>query len=108
MKKIYEHSDDVHVKSCIAYGKAEDKKLYCEPEYKTLAAQNVHQSQNIFIVGNAQISPNLAFLNMVSVNGDNDFNFINQTFKHTNFRIGLKTGQNTRRMIVIKNLATKF
>ena len=31
MKKIYEHSDDVHVKSCIAYGKAEDKKLYCEP-----------------------------------------------------------------------------
>lgn len=39
MKKIYEHSDDVHVKSCIAYGKAEDKKLYCELEYKTLAAQ---------------------------------------------------------------------
>ena len=29
MKKIYEHSDDVHVKSCIAYGKTDDKKLYC-------------------------------------------------------------------------------
>ena len=39
MKKIYEHSDDVHVKSCIAYGKTDDKKLYCEPEHKTLAAQ---------------------------------------------------------------------
>lgn len=35
MKKIYEHLDDVHVKSYIAYGKAADKKLYYEPEYTT-------------------------------------------------------------------------
>ena len=35
MDKIYEQAKDLHVRNFVVYGKAADKKLYYEPEFKT-------------------------------------------------------------------------
>lgn len=36
MEKIFERVEDLHVRAVVAYGKAADKKLYLEADYKTL------------------------------------------------------------------------
>lgn len=67
MKKIYEHLDDVHVKSCIAYGKAADKKLYYEPEYETQVSKA--DMENAFLKGLLLIDDGTNKLVPVAMNG---------------------------------------
>ena len=58
---------------------------------KAQPAENVGEAQNIVVIAYAQVSAQLVFLDVVSVYGDYNFNFIAYFREHSNFRVRLKS-----------------
>ena len=72
------------------------------------AAERVNQTQDIFVVGDAQVAPHFARFNMRGVDGNDNFHVVFELLQHTDFAVGLKAGKNARGMEVIKELAAEL
>ena len=72
------------------------------------SAEYVDQARNIRIIGDAQITAAFVLLDIVRVDGDDDFCLILERKQHFNLVIRLKTGQYARRVIIVKQLAAKL
>ena len=59
---------------------------------ETISAKGINQSQNIHIVGDAQISANFILLNITRMNGNDNFRILFQFTEHTDLTVRVKTG----------------
>ena len=62
--------------------------------HKPAVSKFVFEAQNVHVVGYAQITANLVFLNVLGADDYDDFRIICKLHKHTQFAVGLKTWQN--------------
>ena len=61
---------------------------------KAHAAQDIHQTQNVLIVGNTQVAAYLILFDIVSVDSEDDLNIVLHGFEHRDLCIGLETRKN--------------
>ena len=62
MKKIYEHSNDLHIRKYLLYGKTADSKLYADKDFKEKVSaadvENAYQKGALMIVnGTTYLTP---------------------------------------------------
>ena len=65
-------------------------------------------AQNLVVVGGSHVGADLAAREVLGVNGDDDLDLVSQFAQHTNLVVGRKTGQNTRRVHVVDQLAAEL
>ena len=70
--------------------------------------ENVDQTKNIVIVGDAQITAHLVLLDISGVNGNDDLNILFQLLQHPDLAVRLKARQNAGCMEIVKQLSAKF
>ena len=75
---------------------------------KTVAAEQVNQTQHVLVIGNAEVATGLVLLDVVRVNRDDDLDVVGDALKHAELAIRLKTRQHAARVIVIKQFAAKL
>ena len=75
---------------------------------KAVAAKQVNQAQHILVIGNAEVTTSLVFLDVVRVDRDDDLNVIGDALEHAELAVRFKTRQHAARMIVIKQLTAKL
>ena len=66
------------------------------------------KSQHVLIIGDAQIAAHLVFFNVACTDNLYDFRIIGQLHQHAQFAVGMKAGQYSTCMIVIKQFSAKF
>ena len=71
-------------------------------------AQDVHQAQYFLLVGDAQVAAHLALLDVVRVDGDDDFDVVDQALQHVDLGVGRESGEHARGMVVIEDLTAEF
>ena len=76
--------------------------------HETTTNKGLAQAQYIDIVGNAQVAPNLVFLNVDRADDNDDFSHIRQLHEHFQLAIRLKTRQHTAGVKVIEEFSAKF
>lgn len=75
---------------------------------KAHAAEDVHKTQRILVVSDAEVSANLVLLDVVCVDGDDDLDIVDEALEHADFRIGFESWQDARGVMVIEKLAAEF
>ena len=71
-------------------------------------AEFIHQPQNIQIIGDAQVAPQLIFFNIASIDDNDHFHLMPQLEQHPQLAIGLEAGQHAGGMIIVKQLTAEF
>ena len=71
-------------------------------------AEDVHEAQHVLVVGDAQVSADLALLDVVGVDGDDDLHLVGKAFEHADLGVGLEPGQHARGMVVVEQLSAEF
>lgn len=71
-------------------------------------AEDVHEAQHVLVVGDAQVSADLALLDVVGVDGDDDLHLVGQALEHADLGVGLEPGQHARGMVVVEQLSAEF
>ena len=61
---------------------------------KAHAAQDIHQAQNILVVGNAKVAAYLILFDIVSVDSEDDLDIVLHGFEHRDLCIGLEARKN--------------
>ena len=72
------------------------------------AFEFVHQTQDVFVVGNAVVAAYLAFLNGVGGHHDNDLGLVLQALQHAHFHVGFETREHAGCVVIIAQFAAKF
>ena len=67
MNAIMEHANDLHIRTCVVYGKVADHKLYYEEDYKTQVTKA--DAENAFTKGMLQIVDTTTTLVPVAMTG---------------------------------------
>jgi hypothetical protein len=75
---------------------------------KPEAAEGINQTQNVLIIGNAEVASDLVFLNIGGIDGDDDLCRILELNKHFDLTVGRKAGQDTRGVKIVKELAAEL
>ena len=68
----------------------------------------VDQSEDLGIVGRAEIGAYLFTLHVAGIEADNDLSLVSEVFQKAHLDIGIKAGKASCRMIVENQLAAKF
>ena len=76
-------------------------------EQATLA-ELVDLTQNLVVVGGSHVGADLAAREILGVDGYDDLDFVGQFAQHTHLVVGRETGQNTRGMHVVDQLAAEL
>ena len=66
------------------------------------------RTQYIHIVGDAQISADLVFLNIVRADHDDDLRLGGELHEHAHLAVGLKPGENPGSVIIVEQLAAEL
>ncbi len=66
------------------------------------------EAEHIFVIGDAQIAPNLVFFDVGGVDGNDDFHVLLELLKHTDLAVRLKARQYPGGVIVVKELSAEF
>ena len=72
------------------------------------AAECIDQTQYIGVVGDAQVAANLAFFNVIGIDGHHQLRLILQVEQHGYLAVRLETRQHTRCMKIVKQLSAQF
>ena len=72
------------------------------------ALEDVHEAQDLVVVGDAQVAADLALLDVVGVDGDDDLHLIYQALEHGDLGIGLEAGEHAAGMVVVEELAAEL
>ena len=75
---------------------------------KAHAAEDVHEPQHVFVVRDAQVAAQLALLDVVRVDDDDDLHVVHQLLEHAYLGVGFETGQHARGMVVVEQLAAEL
>ena len=75
---------------------------------EALGAEEVHEAQDVLVIGDAQVAARLVALDVVGVDGDDDLDLAREALKHAELDVRLKAGQDTARVVIIKELAAKL
>ena len=75
---------------------------------QTEIPENADQPDHIPVVGNAQVTPDLIFLNIVGVDGDDHLHLLLQCQQHLQLAVRLEAGQYPGGMIVVIQLTAEF
>ena len=76
--------------------------------HETTAHKLIAEAQHIHIVSDAQVAAYLVFLNVDRADDDDNFRNINQLRQHSQFAVGLETGQHTAGVEVVEEFSAKF
>ena len=71
-------------------------------------AESVHQTQAVVVVADTEVTAQLVLFNVVRADRDHDLHIVAQLLEHADLAVGLKTGQHTRGMKVVKELAAEL
>jgi hypothetical protein len=66
------------------------------------------KTEDVLIVGDAQILADFGFFDRLRVDDDDDFGFVLHLEKKLKFAVGLKARQNPGSMVIIEELAAEF
>ena len=72
------------------------------------AAECIDQTQYIGVVGDAQVAANLAFFNVIGIDGHHQLRLILQVEQHGYLAVRLETRQHTRCMKIVKQLSAQL
>ena len=75
---------------------------------EAVAAEGVDQTQNIHVIGDAQVSADLVLLNVIGIDDQDDLHVLPNLDQHVDLRIGPESRKNPGGVIVIKQLAAEF
>ena len=75
---------------------------------KAVAAEQVNQAQHILVIGNAEVTTSLVFLDVVCVDRDDNLDIVGDALEHAELAVRFKTRQHAARMIVIEQLTAKL
>lgn len=75
---------------------------------KAVAAEQVNQAQHILVIGNAEVTTSLVFLDVVRVDRDDNLDIVGDALEHAELAVRFKTRQHAARMIVIEQLTAKL
>ena len=75
---------------------------------KAHAAEDVHEAQGVFVIRDAEVAADLVFLDVVRVDGDDDFDVVDEASKHADFGVGLEPGQHACGVVVVEKLAAEL
>ncbi len=68
----------------------------------------IPKPQNIHVIGNSQIAPDLIFFDIGGVNNDNDFCIVGKLHQHAQLGIGRKAGKHAGSMVIVKKLSAEL
>ena len=77
-------------------------------DVKPDAPERVDQAQGVVVIGDAQVAPALAALNVVSGNGDDDLRLVLHLQQHLHLAVRRKARQHPGGVEIIKELAAEF
>ena len=77
-------------------------------DIQAAAAELIHQTQHIRIVGDPQIPPHLVLVDVHGTDNDDDLRLVGQLHQHPQLAVRLKTGKNAGCMIIIKKLSSEL
>ena len=72
------------------------------------AAEDVHQAQDVVLVGDADVAAALAGLDVVGVDREDDLGVVGQKLEHAGLGVGLEAGQDAGGVVVVKELAAEL
>ena len=81
---------------------------YDTSHIETLVAEFLDQAQNIYVVGDAKVMADLVFLNISSVDGDDDLCLISKLEKHLEFAVRCKSRKYAGSVVVIEKFSAEF
>ena len=77
-------------------------------DIKAVPAECVNQTENIHVVGDAEIRTDLVFLNVLCRNNNDNFRLVLKLRQHLDFTVRFESRKNARCMIIVKKLAAEF
>ena len=72
------------------------------------APENINEAQDIVIIGDAQISPDLALFDVRRIDGNDDLHILLELLEHADLAVRLKARQHPGSMEIVKQLAAEF
>ena len=76
--------------------------------HEVAAHKLVAQTEHVLVVGDAQIGTHLVLLNIVGTHHDDNLQLVAQLSEHPQLRVGLETGEHTRGVMVVEELAAQL
>ena len=70
--------------------------------------ENIEQSDNVHVVCDPQISPDLVLFDVVRVDNDNDLSIVLELKEHLQLTVRLKSRQYTGSVIVVEELSAEL
>ncbi len=75
---------------------------------KTVIGKGIDEPEHVHVIGDADISTDLVFLNIRRLDGDNDLRLVLQLLQHPDLGIRLKARKHPGGMIVVKQLSAEL
>ena len=75
---------------------------------KSDSSESVNKPENVKIVCNAKVASYLVLLNVGSIYDNNNFSLILELHEHFNLAVGCKAREDSRRMVIVEELAAEF
>jgi len=78
------------------------------PYVETVLAQVVDQLEGVGVVGDPEIRPNLAAVDIAGVDAENDLGLVGEPLQEAHFHIGIEPRQDTSGVVVVQQLAAEL
>ncbi len=69
---------------------------------KSLVAEGLDETQDIHVIGDAQIVTDFIFFNIRGIDDNDDFRLVGKLHQHLQFAVRCKAGQNTGSVVIVK------
>ena len=77
-------------------------------DHQAVCPEFICETEQVHVVGDAEIAADLVLLDIARVNGDNNFTLIPQLAQHPDLGVRLKARKDAGGVIVVKKLAAEF
>ena len=72
------------------------------------APEDVDQAEDVVVIGDAQVAPDLVLLNVRRVDGNDDLHILLKLLEHPDLAVRLEARQDPGGMVVVEQLAAEF
>ena len=93
---------------CLGHGLVMEAGQHHAGNIQTEAAENIDEADHIPVIGNAQVTADLIFLNIVGVDGNDHLHLVLQLQQHPQLAVRLEAGQYPGCMVIVIQLAAKL
>ena len=70
--------------------------------------KHVDEPEDVLLIGDAQIPPDLVFLNVAGADRHDNLHILPQLLEHADFAVRLEAGQDPGGVVVVKELAAEL